>query len=362
MVNVEWLYKPSMRNEVTEGQMQPGAGVLGLTHRSYERIYYNGFETLRSVDNLVHDVAPWAEMQVQDGTGVRRVVVRLLMRSHQLSEVLERSEVLSRNLEVSIPVGESGESQIVMAMWGINNHDERTNDPIEAMQRDTTYCDDANANLAERTLNLRALGYRFTDSLEEIDTEEIFSLWHPIFDWSRQDIDSLRERVNGQQGIISTDRSVWFSAVQNEDRVVSLAMAERLDLPLGNGESVPIIESTEWCVRNGWYGQGLGVGAVSFVQVQVVRDLRGLSHPPVILAETNFTSRADRIGHQTGMIVGSRVFEGHAVTQILQQNVAVGDGLRPERLRDFTMMYIPPEHLTSFYSQAQCELIIGGRV
>lgn len=363
MLNIERQDMPMTQNEGSaEGQMQPGAGALGLTRRSYERLYYNGLESLQSVDNLVDYVVPWAEEQVQDGTGVRRVVIRLLMAPEQLSETLERSETLRRSIEVAIPIERQGQQPVVMAMWGINNHLERMIVPVETITQETTYTDEVDPDLVSRTEGLRAQGFRFSEVMDDIDTEEIYSLWHPIFEWSEQDVVTLRERMRGQQSVARRDRSVWFSAVREGDRVVALAMADRLDLPLGNGETIPIVESTEWCVRNGWYGRGLGAGAVSFVQAQVVRDLRELSRPPVILAETNFTSRADRIGHQTGMIVGPRVFDGHPVTQILQQNVAVGDGLRPERLRDFTMMYIPPTHLTSFYSQAQYEQIIGGRV
>jgi hypothetical protein len=270
-----------------------------------------------------------------------------------------RSETLQHNIEAVIPVGDYRGSSAVMAMWGINNHRVQTNDPVCVIGQETVYEHPPRISPSDRVDILRQQGYQFVDNLDTIDIAQVYSLWHPIFEWSEEDIQNLRGRLQGQRNLSPEERSVWFTAAMDGNNVVALSMAERLDLPFRPGETQSIVESTEWCVREGWQGQGLGTAAPVHVHAQVFTDLASLERPPIIVAETNFTSRADRNGHNAGMIVADRQIESFPVSQVLRQNVAVGDGLRPERLRDFTMMYVPPDSVRDYYSPAQCSQILG---
>ncbi len=363
MTMLERQIIPITSEEANDEQpMQPGAGNLGLSRRSYERLYYNARRILRSVDYFVERILPWAVQHVDDMHEHRRIVGRIVMTNGQLSEALQRSKVLQDNIEVAISVGTYNGEPIVMCMWGINNHRGQTIDPVDVIQQETEYQSGPDSLPSERVDALRREGYQFVNNLDDIETDDVLSLWGPIFEWPEQDINALRGRLQQQRDLPPDERSVWFTAVMDGSEVVALAMAERLNLPLGNGESISVVESTEWCVRSEWQGRGLSTGATSHVHAQVLTDLASLEHPPVIVAETNFTSRADRTGHGVGMIVAPRSAESFPVPQVLRQNVAIGDGLRPEHLRDFTMMYIPSENAAQYYSPEHCEKILGREV
>lgn len=339
--------------------MQPGAGNLGLTRRSYERLYYNARRMLGNVDYFVNRMVPWAVEHADDMHEHRRIVGRIVMTERQLSEALQRSAVIRENMETAIPVGTYNGSPIMMCMWGINNHREQTNDPVSVIERETEYDNSLRSLPSARVESLRRQGYQFVDNVDYIATRDVLSLWGPIFDWSEGDIDNLRDQIRQQRSWLPEQRSVWFTAVTDGTEVVALAMAERLDMPLGNSESLTIVESTEWCVRPAWQRRGLSIGAASHVHAQILTDLASLERPPVIVGETNFTSRSDHVGHSAGMIVAGRSIGPFPVPQVLRQNVAIGDGLRPERLRDFTMMYIPPDSMRDYYSPQQRRQILG---
>lgn len=338
---------------------ESGGGSSGLSRRSHQRLYYNALRLLGNVDYFVRRMVPWAAAHIEQddalnsGDRHRRIVGRFMMTETRFEEAMSRSQILRENIEVVIPVGAYHGDPVVMSMWGINNHHEQTIDPVNHMVHETEYDRPPERLPADRIDALRSDGYDLVNNFNHIHTEDILSLWGPIFGWEATDIDNLRERMRGERNLSPEQRSVWFTAVLSGHEVVALAMAERLDLPLDSQESQTIIESTEWCVRPGWQHRGLGAGAVSYLHAQVVTDLEPLGRPPVIIAETNFTSRADHIGHSSAMIVGPRTVRSLPVSQVLRQNVAIGDGLRPEPLRDFTMMYIPPENIERYYSSEQ---------
>lgn len=346
--------------DMTDQALQPGAGNLGLSKRSYERLYYNARQALTSVDYLVNRMMPWAEEHVSDTMPHRRIVGRIIMTEAQLSESLHRSAPLREHVEVAVPVGDYFGSRMVMVMWGVNNHHEHTLDPVNYISHETEYTQALHIPPSMRVRSIREQRYEFVEHIDQSAMNDIVSLWGSIFEWTDIDVQGLRIRLQEQQRVSPEDRSVWFTRIMAGDDVVALAMAERLDLPLGGGDTVPIIESTEWCVRPGWQQRGLGIGAVSHVHAQVFRDLERVARQPIILAETNFTSRADRIGHGAGMVVGPHVIDSIYIPQVLRQNVAVIDARRSDRLRDFTMMYISPEHRDRYYSPEACEQIIGG--
>ena len=341
---------------IEQQPMEPGAGNLGLTRRSYDRLYYNGRRVVRDVEYLIHRQVPWASQRIEEGDA-ERVVGRFLLTQEQLVETCHRSSILRGNIEVAVPVGMHDGSPIIMAMWALNRHNRRPLVSVDHMCHETDRLDGFHPDPLRRVESLRQQGFRFVRNPGRLSLDRIYDLWGPIFGWSQSDIEGLPRRFYAQEQLHATERSVWFSAIVHGDDLVALSTAERLNLPLRRGVSVPIVESTEWCVDPRWEGRGLAAGCVSYLHAQIFSDLEMLDCPPVIIAETNFMSRADRVGYSSGMRIPPRWIEGIFVPQILCQNVSVGDGLSEAPLRDFTMMYIPPEHVRLMYAPELCRQI-----
>lgn len=354
------IERPTGLGEHIEKTIQPGAGNLGLTRRSYERLYLNARQIMRNVRYLVDRVATWVAGHVQDGSEHRRIVSRFIMTETDLTDALNQSDILSQNIEAVIPVGDFEGTPIRMVMFGVNRGDERTNNPVSEIEYAThDVIRPEPHELTDNIDGLRERGVEFVDTFDGIQTDEILSLWGPIFEWTTPDIDHLRLRLQRESDMSSEQRSVWMTAAVRNGELISLAMAERLNLPIENGEVLSIVESTEWCVRSDWQGNGVASATVSHVHAQVLEDLATLPRAPIVVAETNFTSRAHATGSHAGMIVAEREVGRHHVSQVLRQNVGVGDGLRPERLRDFTFMYLDRQAVFQLYSPAQRIHLLG---
>ncbi len=344
---------------MTTTEQQPfesGGGNIGLSAHSAERLYLNARAAVADVHYLVERQVPWALAQLEAGT-CSRVVGRFLMHEPRLTQALATSPVLEENIEAVVPVGTLGGESLYMAMWGMNAANRRPLVPVHMIMAATDHDDHERLPPGDRIAMLKHEGFGFTSSLDAITTADILGMWGPIFGWEAGDIDGqqgLRARLSQGWTKGPEHRMVWFGAVTYEDNVVALATAERLDLPIGNGEFVHVVESTEWCVRPGWSRRGLATGAASYIHAQVFRDLATLSRHPIVIAETNFTTRVDNVGHASGMQVPDRNVCGFVIPQVLRQNVSVGDGMRPERLRDFTMMFIPDGNIQAFFSPQHC--------
>ena len=332
-----------------ERPMEPGAGNLGLSRRSHNRLYYNASRPIRSVDYLINRQAPWASERV-DLRDCERFVGRFLLTDNQLHEALSESEFLRDSIEAVVPIGVIDTNPYCMAMWGINSAERQTLVPLERMIEQTEGHIRPNSTPSERILSLNNEGFHFVQHIKDFFKPQIQELWGPIFGWSQSDVENLGERLNGQHNLAPHDRSIWFSALRRGPDIIAMATAERLNLPLGNNMSVPVIESTEWCTRPEWQQNGMMAGTVAHLHGQILEDLSSLYPRPIIVAETNFMTRADLVGNAVGMQVPPRNIGGFFVPQILRQNVAIGDGKTSDELRDFTMMYLPPESIESFYS------------
>lgn len=162
------------------------------------------------------------------------------------------------------------------------------------------------------------------------------------------------------QHIVPAKRPVWFSAAIAAGQVYSISMAERLDMPLGAGRSVPIIESTEWRTSLGNERRGLMAATISYLHEQVISDLQQNPLPPFIVAETNYRSSAYRVGWAAGMEVPER-HNGAVPPQVLVQNVEVVDGHTPRGLRDFIFMHLPMSVLTQNYAYV-LQRSLGGAI
>ena len=156
----------------------------------------------------------------------------------------------------------------------------------------------------------------------------------------------------------TTNKDVWFSAVKDRGgRIVGLAMAERLSIPGRDMTALDIVESTEWNVLKEFEGNGLMTANVARLNAQILSDLGNDSgRLPLIFAECNFQSHAERVGRGAGLRVPERTF----VPQILVQNVSIRDGqpIEDGKLRDFTFMYLSVDLMQRHYDPSQVEAMM----
>jgi len=180
-------------------------------------------------------------------------------------------------------------------------------------------------------------------------------LWGTTFGWNHGQIDAFAQRLEADRHTEKLDRSVWFAGVEHDGLLVSAVMAERLTLP-GNDGPIDLVESTEWATRKGHDGNGYTPTALAALNAQILGDLADSPNGrPLIFAECNFTNRADRTGSSVGMVIPSREY----ASQVLPQNVVVGDGQQPHGYRDFNLMVLPLKSQQAYYSPGQIDHILG---
>jgi hypothetical protein len=213
-----------------------------------------------------------------------------------------------------------------------------------------------------RIQDLRNAGYTFVSQFTDRQVGEVLHLWGNSFEWDRRGVKNLARDLHANHTRSPADRSVWFSAILSprREKIVALATAERLNVPINQHQSLPIIETTEWRRADGAKQHGLAAAVVSHLNAQILDDLR--EQKPLIVAETNFMSGAHNVGFAAGMEVPPRRLAGHAISQMLIQNVRVGDGLVPDGLRDFTMMHLSQRAIQNLYDRTSTRLMLKGAI
>lgn len=341
-------------------------GGLGFAYRSYERAYLNYPGVIHDADVVTRLGRIGHEIVGRGRRGVTRAVVRAVVPESVLSEVLENPETAGL-VEGAVPTqfvsesnGRSGEP-LWMMLAAINH---RSRVPLFPVPEMINQVDNAKRIPAltpvERAIQLRIEGYRFIDLIPPDRIEEMQSLWGESFEWDREGIADLGRKLLASQGMSPSQRNVWFSGLiePGTNRLAAIATAERLDLPVDNGEVLPVIESTEWRRSDAIRRHGLAAAVVSHLNARVLEDLGG--ERPTIIAETNYRSGAHHVGFASGMEVPTRLFRGRLLPQMLIQNVRVGDGLEPDRKRDFTLMHVPDDAIQTFYSPAARLAVLEG--
>lgn len=325
-----------MTNHETEAIVS-STGSLGLEYRSHNRLYCNWPGVISDVSFIERQYRRAQEAIHRGVAG--RCVLRAVLTEDALRDVAITSA--SSTLEAAVPAGSVDRQPVWMTLFGLNAEHRRPITSVENMVETTMTYPSPSMLPHERFQWLEEQGFRCDALIGTRQIDQIHDLWGKTFEWTREGIETLSRRLQEQQQLRPSRRNVWFSCViDRDDLVVSVSMAELLRLPLGNGENLPVVESTEWRTREGFEGQGIMAAGVSFLHTQVLRDLEGLPRPPLIIAETNYRTRADRVGNAIGMRVPPRRVGETDIPQILQQNVTVGDGRMPGGLRDFTMMYL----------------------
>lgn len=356
------------RTEDAEVGEVSSVGTQGIEARSFGRYYFNSpggiqdrYDTLRQSLRIAQSVIERGRSIGGNGEeSATRCVGRFLIRESVMEEIA-RDEELGDRVEVVIPTSMNiHNEQVWLAMLALNHPGRRSILPQEEMIRqvnlDREY---PHQSPLAQIMNLQSEGYTFIDQLDG-RSDEVAALWGPAFDWTTEGVVSRARTIESQRLLRPEDRASWFAGLVNpEGRLVAAAVAERLDMPTGFSGPLPIIELSEWRRVDDAGRSGLMAADNAYLIAQVLHDL-SMSHiRPVLFAETNFMSRAHRVGFASGMDVPLFHLGNRGVPQILEQNVAVGDGHLPPGLRDFTVMYVPDVAVRDLYSEGHRVAILG---
>lgn len=333
-------------------------GRPGVWRRSYDRLYANATRISDDPDeveiNFQRIVSIGNKFSSRIGRVVFKGIVNNAVRLH-----IDNSQLVSA-LEVALPLGEFGQPGDHLVYLANNQPEREPLVSITEMVNATEPYSTKNLDTTARIETLMAKGFSFTNLLTGEDFEAVHELWGPTFNWTKTELAALADRLNIERSLEATQRTVWYSALKKDGVVVSVAMAERLQMPTSIGE-IDIVESTEWRVRDGYGGQGLMTSVLVHLNAQILADFYRSQRPvPLVIAECNFQSRSDRAGYGAGFRIPVRGQGLKPPAQILVQNVAVGDGQDwpADKLRDFSFMYLPIDQITSNYSQAQVTKIL----
>lgn len=340
------------------GEILSSTGSLGLEYRSFDRLYLNWrggvVDDLTRLDRWAGIAASAMENGLTSQSGdVSRCVGRFLVSADGMAGISQFPN-LRTHIEAAVPV----DPTIVMVLFGFNHVSRRPLLPVDEMIVKTAGLSISGLRPIDRIFAAQDRGLRFISDIRPEDMEPILSLWQSTFGWSGMELTHLSRRLASQIFLPPEKRSVWFSGLFSGTDVVSLATAERLTLPVGDGNQVHIIESTEWRTRKDAGRQGFGAATVSHLHTQVIDDMERGNEPYVIIAETNYLSGAYRLGNGSALRIPMRQFNHVTIPQILVQNVAVGDGLAPQGLRDFIMMYLDDESKRIYYSPAMRRAVL----
>ncbi len=337
-------------------------GQLGLERRSFDRYYLNYHRgVIDDIDRMETLFHLGNEAIERRSMGVTRCVARVLMDQSTLADSMSHPHI-SQVLEAAVPTWFlTGTSEPIWMVLGAINSPARQS--IHSMPEIVASVDSTKRSPrfapVDRVARLREEGFVFTSEVASPRIGEVLSLWGDSFDWNEDGVTGLQEVLRMQSKIPALERRVWFSGLidHHSNRLVSIATAERLDMPIGDGRSIPIIESTEWRRHESVNRHGLMAATVSHLHAHVLDDIEPCA--PLIIAETNFWSGAHNVGFATGMDVAPRHIGEGFVPQTLVQNVRVRDGLEPVGNRDFTMLYLTPQSQNIYFTPVMRAEILG---
>ncbi len=315
-------------------------GSLGFEFRSDERAYLNypifvnavnADEFAASIENTMEYVG---RINTNDPSHslITRAVVRATVDSRVLSGLL-RDPLLKSLLEGAIDLkGYVGGSREHIVYFGLNAKDRA---PSQGMQLEFLDRVEKASHLTEAHAHWDPPStYALNNSVK--DDAELFGLWGGTFGWSSDGCADFADRLWANRRQAPHQRSTWFTGMEVEGELVACAMAERLDIP-GRKRDIALVEHTEWATREDFRGRGLGQIVVKSLIGDIQSDLVHTDH--LIFAECNILSGAHRVGLRSGFVVPKSNLRDAQPSQILYQNVRVGDGLRvPYEYRNFLLL------------------------
>ena len=231
-----------MTNHETEAIVS-STGSLGLEYRSHNRLYCNWPGVISDVSFIERQYRRAQEAIHRGVAG--RCVLRAVLTEDALRDVAITSA--SSTLEAAVPAGSVDRQPVWMTLFGLNAEHRRPITSVENMVETTMTYPSPSMLPHERFQWLEEQGFRCDALIGTRQIDQIHDLWGKTFEWTREGIETLSRRLQEQQQLRPSRRNVWFSCViDRDDLVVSVSMAELLRLPLGNGENLPVVESTEW--------------------------------------------------------------------------------------------------------------------
>jgi len=335
-----------MNNE-TEA-IYSSTGKLGVSRRQYERLYVNGTHYSTNPDEVDRNFRRLTGVAERHPDRIGRSIFRGLVNEDVMQHISENG--LRSDLEVALPVEEFTGDNSWFIYVANNKPGRELIVPREKMVEATRTPNRETPSPLERIHAINQQGYTFVRHIPEDQVDQVYALWGETFGWERQEVDNLRRRLMTADSSPSSQKDVWFSAIEDNGTIISAAMAERLSIPSASG-TLDLVESTEWRTKDEYAGNGLMAATLGALNAQILSDLHDNPNGlPLIYAECNFQSRSDRAGCGAGFRIPERT-NGYAAPQILVQNVLVRDGQPVEegRLRDFTFMYLPVEAIQNYY-------------
>lgn len=336
-------------------------GGLGSCLRTENRRYINyPYGVVRDVRYLERMAGLGQETINRGRQGVTRAVLRILLPETTLHQIVG-SPSLSALVEAVVPTHYTehrrGGDRVWMAMGAINHPLRSPLYPVTQMVREV----DAMKKIVHASQNppvnriqdLREEGYQFLQTIPSDRLGEMKNLWGRTFQWDDAGIENFSKQIERMRRVRPDQRGLWFSGVvePRSNALVAVAQGERLDMPIGDGRNIPIVESTEWRRSDSTNRHGLAAAAVSYLNAQILNDLE--HQHPLIIAETNYLSGAHNVGFASRMEVPKREFGDRPIHQMLIQNVSVGDDREPVGTRrDFTMEYVSSEEQRTHYNRA----------
>lgn len=330
-------------------------GELGISRRQNERLYVNCRKFHTNPEEVEYKFGKLTEY-AQQQPDISRSIFRGLVNEPVMKHLSGNG--LKSNLEVTVPVAEfTGENSWLIYM-AKNKTGRELLIPREVMVNETSAQKREITPPFERVLSIVEQGYTFTSQIQQFQVDQVRSLWGETFGWKRHEVDNLRKRLISSNNNTPSQKDVWFSAVKDNDTIISAAMAERLEIPSAKGK-LDLIESTEWRTMDNYVEKGIMTATVAALNAQILSDLQDNPNGlPLIYAECNFQSSSHRAGYGAGYSIPERT-GGYSAPQILVQNVFVRDGqpVPDGKLRDFTFMYLPRVTIQNHYRPAQINSI-----
>lgn len=324
-------------------------GNLGTSRRSYDRLYSNSRKYSSNPISVETEITRITEIAERCPHKITRSVFRGLVSDNVMHHITNNS--LHSYLEVALPVREFTGDDSWLIYIAKNKPDRKIIVPHEKMIKETNVQKRETATFLNRIHSITQKGYTFINQISEKQVDQLHALWGPTFGWEPHEVDNLRKRLITQNNKPASQKDVWFSAIKNQDTIISVAMAERLSIPSLNG-NLNLIESTEWRTKDEYARNGFSTATIIALNAQILSDLKGDPNGiPLIYTECNFQSRSDRAGSGAGFRIPERI----VAPQILVQNVLVHDDQQvgKDKLRDFTFMYLPSTIINNHYNPLQ---------
>lgn len=337
-------------------------GNPGPELRSDERFYVNATKYATDPE---HFLKKWNQVvRIQERykgkEGTTRAVFKGIV-SDSVFETALGDKGARKEIEVAVPLANFGMGNSWLVYLGHNDESREAIAPIDVSIEQTSEQTELVVKPPiERVRDAVQKGLTFTDEISPEHLSQLHDLWGETFGWEKAQIENLRNDLEKDKA--NSDRSIWFSGILHDGKLVGAAMGQKLGL-VGEGDNTfDLVESTEWRKKEGTSQNGFMPAALAMLNAQILESTHG-KQTPLIFAECNLASGANVTGHKAGFQVPGREVsikdEAIKIPQILSQNVRIGDGVRvATAYRDFAFMALSNQAIGQYYdNQARAEML-----